>query len=186
MSDRKLLLRIYGPQFEHLIDRDHELQVLRRLGKRNIGPRVLGTFKNGRFEQYLHARTLTTRDLRIPETSIQIAKRMRELHEGIDLLPEERDAGPGVWRNWDKWVNRCEKTVTWLDSEIIADNNESKSTKEPWRKRGFVCGVPWETFRGMVDRYRKWLAATFGGMEEITRRLIFAHNDVSFLLLLQL
>ncbi|KDB20433.1 hypothetical protein H109_07629 [Trichophyton interdigitale MR816] len=182
----KLLLRIYGPQVEHLIDREHELQVLRRLGKRNIGPRVLGTFKNGRFEQYLHARTLTTRDLRIPETSIQIAKRMRELHEGIDLLPEERDGGPGLWKNWDKWVNRCEKVTTWLDSEILADHNEGKSAKEPWRKRGFVCGVPWETFRGMVDRYRQWLAASFGGMEEITRRLIFAHNDTQYGNLLRL
>lgn len=104
---------------------------------------------------------------------------MRELHEGIDLLPEERDGGPGLWKNWDKWVNRCEKVTTWLDSEILADHNEGKSAKEPWRKRGFVCGVPWETFRGMVDRYRQWLAASFGGMEEITRRLIFAHNDVS-------
>ncbi|DAA74104.1 TPA_exp: putative Choline kinase [Trichophyton benhamiae CBS 112371] len=182
----KLLLRIYGPQVEHLIDREHELQVLRRLGKRNIGPRVLGTFKNGRFEQYLHARTLTTRDLRIPETSIQIAKRMRELHEGIDLLPEEREGGPGLWKNWDKWVHRCEKVTTWLDSEILADHNEGKSAKEPWRKRGFVCGVPWETFRGMVDRYRQWLAASFGGMEEITRRLIFAHNDTQYGNLLRL
>ncbi|EFR04116.1 choline kinase [Nannizzia gypsea CBS 118893] len=182
----KLLLRIYGPQVEHLIDREHELQVLRRLGKRNIGPRVLGTFKNGRFEQYLHARTLTTRDLRIPETSIQIAKRMRELHEGIDLLPEERDAGPGLWKNWDKWVNRCEKVITWLDSEILADHNEGKSAKEPWRKRGFVCGVPWQTFQSMVDRYRQWLVVSFGGIEEITRRLIFAHNDTQYGNLLRL
>ncbi|KAK2855529.1 hypothetical protein FQN49_005096, partial [Arthroderma sp. PD_2] len=182
----KLLLRIYGPQVEHLIDREHELQVLRRLGKRNIGPRVLGTFKNGRFEQYLHARTLTTRDLRVPETSIQIAKRMRELHEGIDLLPEEREAGPGLWKNWDKWVNRCEKVITWLDNEILADHNEGKAMKEPWRQRGFVCGVPWATFRGMVDSYRKWLAASFGGVDEITRRLIFAHNDTQYGNLLRL
>ncbi|KAF3481154.1 choline kinase [Arthroderma uncinatum] len=182
----KLLLRIYGPQVEHLIDREHELQVLRRLGKRNIGPRVLGTFKNGRFEQYLHARTLTTRDLRVPETSIQIAKRMRELHEGIELLPEEREAGPGLWKNWDKWVNRCEKVITWLDNEILADHNEGKAMKEPWRQRGFVCGVPWATFRSMVDSYRQWLAASFGGVEEITRRLIFAHNDTQYGNLLRL
>ncbi|KAM5439371.1 hypothetical protein MferCBS31731_004795 [Microsporum ferrugineum] len=185
-SPPKLLLRIYGPQVEHLIDREHELQVLRRLGKRNIGPRVLGTFKNGRFEQYLHARTLTTRDLRIPETSIQIAKRMRELHEGIDLLPEEREGGPGLWKNWDKWVNRCEKVTTWLDSEILADYNEDKAMKEPWRKRGFVCGVPWETFRSMVDSYRQWLAASCGGDDEIARRLIFAHNDTQYGNLLRL
>ncbi|OBT52549.1 hypothetical protein VE04_07752, partial [Pseudogymnoascus sp. 24MN13] len=48
--------------------------------------------------------TLTPKDLRDPETSKQIAKRMRELHDGIELLETERDEGPFVWRNWDKWV----------------------------------------------------------------------------------
>lgn len=40
----KVLLRIYGPQVEHLIDREIELGVLRRLARKKIGPRLLGTF----------------------------------------------------------------------------------------------------------------------------------------------
>lgn len=69
----KLLLRIYGPQVEHLIDRESELSILRRLAKKSIGPRLLGTFKNGRFEEFLYAHTLTPEDMRIPDTSKQIA-----------------------------------------------------------------------------------------------------------------
>jgi choline kinase len=88
------LLRIYGPQVEHLIDREYELQTLRRLRRKNIGPSVLGTFNNGRFEEFLHAQPLTPWDLHIPETSTQIAKRMRELHDGIELLEDERKGGP--------------------------------------------------------------------------------------------
>lgn len=176
---RKLLLRIYGPQVEHLIDRENELQILRRLGRKNIGPRVLGTFNNGRFEEYFEARPLTPRDLRNPETSRHIAKRMKELHEGIELLREEREGGPMVLKNWDKWVDRCEQVINWLDKEIQSEHNDVKAQSEPWRRRGFVCGVPWPMFRKAVDDYRKWLVAGCGGTQGIKRQLVFAHNDVS-------
>ncbi|OAX81097.1 hypothetical protein ACJ72_04564 [Emergomyces africanus] len=182
----QLLLRIYGPQVEHLIDRESELQILRRLGRRNIGPRVLGTFNNGRFEQYFHAKTLTPRDLRNPETSKQIAKRMRELHDGIDLLPEERASGPFIWKNWDKWVERCEQVASWLDNEIMSPLNQSKLEKESWRRQGFVCGTPWPKFRKMVESYRKWLNTRYGGVAEINRQLVFAHNDTQYGNLLRL
>ncbi|KAJ6069984.1 hypothetical protein N7499_011871 [Penicillium canescens] len=176
----KLLLRIYGPQVEHLIDREKELQILRRLGRKNIGPRVLGTFKNGRFEQFLEARTLTAKDLRIPETAKHIAKRMRELHDGIELLKEEREGGPKVFQDYDKWVDHCEKLTTWLDKEVQSPENEAKAATESWRRRGYVFGVPWAMFRKAVEKYRTWLVATCGGMEEIKRQLVFAHNDTQY------
>ena len=164
---------------EHLIDRENELQILRRLGKKHIGPRVLGTFNNGRFEEFFHARTLTPVDLRIPETSKQIAKRMRELHEGIELLEEEREGGPSVFNNWDKWVDRCEQVISWLDKEILSPENERKAQYEPWRRRGFVCWVPWPVFRKAVENYREWLVASCGGSQGVAQQLVFAHNDVS-------
>lgn len=174
----KLLLRIYGPQVDHLIDREKELQILRRLGRKNIGPRVLGTFLNGRFEEFFEARPLTPRELRLPETAKQIAKRMRELHDGIELLEEEREGGPVIFKNWDKWVDRCEQVTTWLDKELQSPQNDAKAAAEPWRRRGYVCGVPWEIFRKAVDNYRVWLIASCGGINEIKRQLVFAHNDV--------
>ncbi|CAO2652611.1 Nn.00g008940.m01.CDS01 [Neocucurbitaria sp. VM-36] len=176
----KLLLRIYGPQVDHLIDRESELQILTRLARKRIGPRLLGTFQNGRFEEFLHAQPLTAKELRIPETSIQIAKRMRELHEGIDLLKHEREAGPFVWQNWDKWVDRCEQIVTWLDQQIVESTQESTlSAADRWKKRGFVCGVKWPIFRQTIEKYRAWLENQYGGLEKINERMIFAHNDAS-------
>lgn len=180
--NRKLLLRIYGPQVEHLIDRDAELQILRRLARKRIGPRLLGTFNNGRFEEFFNAQTLTFDDLRVPETSKQIAKRMRELHEGIELLRSEREGGPFVWKNWDKWVNRCEQIVTWLDQQVREGNDgRTLPSSEAWKKRGYVCGVEWPIFRRMIEKYRKWLEEHYGGLQSINQRLVFAHNDVSFL-----
>ncbi|KAF2034094.1 kinase-like protein [Setomelanomma holmii] len=177
----KLLLRIYGPQVEHLIDRESELKILQRLARKRIGPRLLGTFTNGRFEEFLHAKALTAKDLRQTDTSKQIAKRMRELHEGIDLLKEEREAGPFVWQNWDKWVQRCEQVVTWLDQQILECAQDSlQNPADKWKKRGFVCGVEWPVFRATIEKYRKWLEDQYGGVDKINERLVFAHNDTQY------
>ncbi|QSZ34640.1 hypothetical protein DSL72_007494 [Monilinia vaccinii-corymbosi] len=176
----KLLLRIYGPQVEHLIDREAELSILRRLARKKIGPRMLGTFRNGRFEEFFNAQTLTAQDLRIPDTSKKIAKRMRELHDGVELLQEEREEGPFVWRNWDKWVDRCEKIITYLDKQILEGDSSRSIRGENWRDRGLVCGVEWPVFRGAVEKYRKWLEKSYGGSQGLSRRLVFAHNDTQY------
>ena len=177
----KLLLRIYGPQVGHLIDREAELAILRRLCRQKIGPTLLGTFQNGRFEEFLHAKPLTPDDLRCPDTSRQIAKRMRELHEGIELLNQERDDGPFVWRNWDKWVQRVEQVVQWLDCQIMQLEPGAKpSGPSAWKRRGFICGVPWKQFRDMVEKYRKWLYAKYGGPRQVREQLVFAHNDTQY------
>ncbi|KAL8675578.1 MAG: hypothetical protein Q9168_000090 [Polycauliona sp. 1 TL-2023] len=172
---------------EHLIDRDNELQILRRLARKRIGPRMLGTFTNGRFEEFFNAQTLTAKDLRIPETSKQIAKRMRELHEGIELLQDERDAGSFVWRNWDSWVGRCGDVISWLDGKIIAGQQGTgvKGTNA-WKQRGLVCGVEWPVFRKTVERYRTWLDDQCGGSDAVKDRLVFAHNDTQYGNLLRL
>lgn len=140
----------------------------------------MGTFTNGRFEQFYNAHTLTAADLRIPETSKQIAKRMRELHDGVELLEDERESGPYVWQNWDKWVERCEEVISWLDGQIKSGAQETvKSRSEMWKKRGFVCGVEWADFRKTVEQYRRWLTEQYGDTAKIKQDLVFAHNDVS-------
>jgi len=177
----KLLLRIYGPQVEHLIDREAELAILRRLAKKHIGPRLLGTFANGRFEEYFNAKALTPEDLRNPDTSRQIAKRMRELHDGIELLGHERDDGPFVWRNWDKWVLRAEEIVLWLDAQVQKlEPGVRPSGSEAWKRRGLICGVPWSKFRETVDKYRVWLNDQYGGSSKVREQLVFAHNDTQY------
>jgi len=176
---QKLLLRIYGPQVEHLIDRENELGILRRLARKKIGPRLLGTFRNGRFEEFFDSTTLTAADLRVPETSKQIAKRMRELHDGIELLEQERQDGPSVWRNWDKWVERCELVIKYLDDQILSGKaGPVRSKSEAWKARGLICGVEWPVFRGVIEKYRQFLMEHYGGAAEVRKQLVFAHNDV--------
>ena len=177
----QLLLRIYGPQVEHLINRNDELAILRRLARKHIGPRMLGTFSNGRFEEYLHARTLEAQDLRIPETSKQIAKRMRELHDGIELLDEEVDAGPKILLNWDDWVDRCEKVICWLDEQVRrAESDSEPKPKATYTRLGLVCGLEWPLFRQTYDKYRSRLLKESGGESGIRKKMVFAHNDTQY------
>ena len=106
---------------------------------------------------------------------------MRELHDGVELLGKEREAGAFVWQNWDKWVDRCEEAITWLDSQILMGKQGLvRSQSEKWKKRGLVCGVEWATFRATVERYRRWLNQQYGGAAGIKQQLVFAHNDVNF------
>ena len=174
----KLLLRIYGPQVGHLIDRESELAILRRLARQRIGPRMFGTFRNGRFEEYLNAKPLSPDELRDPKVSAQIAKRMRELHDGIELLDSERTAGPFVWQNWDKWVARVERVVMWLDEQVEkVEPGDKPSGDDAWKRRGYICGAPWKEFRAMVDKYRAWLQSQYTDDAHLRAKLVFAHND---------
>lgn len=76
-----LLLRIYGPSSGSLISRRVELHILHTLSSEyGIGPRVLGTFANGRVEEYFHSRALHKEEMRDPRISRWIGRRMRELH----------------------------------------------------------------------------------------------------------
>ncbi|KAI0204275.1 kinase-like protein [Astrocystis sublimbata] len=177
----KLLLRVYGPQVEHIIDRENELSVLRRLARKKIGPRLLGTFANGRFEQYLNAITLTADDLKDPDTSKSIAKRMRELHDGMELLEDEKDGGPAVLKNWDSWLERISQAISFLDAKLLEGSSASvRNTADAWKDYGFICGTDWPTFKAMFDKYRQHLFDRYGGANVVRDQLVFCHNDTQY------
>ena len=94
-----LLLRIYGPSSGSLISRKTELHILHTLSSDyQIGPRVLGTFSNGRVEEYFHSRALHKEEMRDSKVSKSIGRRMRELHT-VDLgrmqVPDSPTSGSG-------------------------------------------------------------------------------------------
>ncbi|KAF3933571.1 hypothetical protein ABW19_dt0204304 [Dactylella cylindrospora] len=163
---KPLLLRIYGPQVGHLIDRDTELNILRRLAKQKVGPTLLGTFDNGRFEEFFDAITLTREDIRLPDVSRRIGRRLRDLHDHIPLLNTERADGANVWKNWDKWVGR--------GSGVMKELQKRKPGKK-------LLVTSWERIREVVEvRYRPWLDKKYGGVEEINKQLVFCHNDTQY------
>lgn len=110
-----LLLRVYGPSTETLIARDEELRILHTLSSQyHLGPRVEGTFENGRLEQFFDSRALTAAEIRDPTMSSSIACRMRELHS-VDLHSLGYEQGvegePTVWKCVRDWVHHAREVA---------------------------------------------------------------------------
>ncbi|KAH3676268.1 hypothetical protein WICMUC_002145 [Wickerhamomyces mucosus] len=158
-----LLLRIYGPNIETIIDRDYELKTLVRLSKRHIGPRLFGCFTNGRIEQYLdNAITLTKQDIMNKKTSARIARRMKELHDGIRLSFKERQNGPSVWKNIKNW-------------EILAGNLIKSNQLDELE----IFRMSFSKFREIIQKYQEWLYARYPGTS-LLESLVFCHNDTQY------
>lgn len=110
-----LLLRIYGPSSDALISREEELRILHVLCTQyGLGPRIYGTFGNGRVEQFFPSRALKADELRDPVVSRAIGRRMRELHS-VDLKALGYDEGSRaeavVWKCLREWVVLAEEVM---------------------------------------------------------------------------
>lgn len=156
-----LLLRVYGPNVDSIIDRDYELQILARLSIHNIGPSLYGCFLNGRFEQFLdNSQTLTKENIRDWKTSQRIARRMKELHVGVPLTKNERKSSPIVWTRIENWMSKIEKSGWCIDGSNI---------------RRVLLVDSWKKFKEIVLKYRCWLNEFEPHVD-----LVFCHNDTQY------
>jgi choline kinase len=142
---KTLLLRIYGPHSSALINRAAELRVLYVLSSRyRIGPRVYGTFRNGRVEEYFESEPLTALELRDPQISRWIAVRMSELHrvdvrkvvdpvEWADPLDGTRGE-LGVKRNVRSWIPPAREVLKLVRDEAYKKEVDVDLFVEQWNK----------------------------------------------------
>ncbi|KAF7306623.1 Choline kinase [Mycena indigotica] len=168
---RTVLLRIYGPSSGSLISRVRELNTLHILSSQyHIGPRVYGTFENGRIEEYFESTTLSAADLRNPKISRWIGARMAELHsvdvEAIEgTSPDTRGEGNG----WEIAVKKNIKSWIIPARDVLALPLVSDSLRKEFDLDGFM--QTWE-------RYSHWLASV-DDVHKGSRR-VFAHNDTQY------
>ncbi|KAG8053144.1 hypothetical protein GUJ93_ZPchr0001g29434 [Zizania palustris] len=100
---RKVLVRIYGHGVEVFFDRDDEVRTFECMSHHGQGPRLLGRFPNGRIEEFINARTLSAADLRDPEISSLIAKKLREFHD-LDM-PGPKNVS--LWQRLRRWLEQA-------------------------------------------------------------------------------
>ncbi|KAG2171808.1 hypothetical protein INT43_008188 [Umbelopsis isabellina] len=120
----RVLLRIYGVGVDEILHRDKEIAWLKLLSQMNIGPQLLGTFGNGRLEQFLKSETLTQPEIRDPAISEVIAGRIGELHSIVETFPPtktERE-NPEIWYNVQKWYPMAVRAL----AEIYKRKPESR------------------------------------------------------------
>ncbi|KAH7366277.1 hypothetical protein KP509_18G070700 [Ceratopteris richardii] len=116
-NQRKVVLvRIYGNGVDNFFDREDEIQTFEAMSKAGHGPRLLARFSTGRIEEFLHARTLTAKDLRDPDVSARIAVKLREFHQLP--IPGEREAR--IWKRLMDWLREALSMCT--DEHIVEFN----------------------------------------------------------------
>ncbi|RDB28433.1 putative choline kinase [Hypsizygus marmoreus] len=179
-SSRKpytILLRIYGLSSGSLISRPRELHILHILSSRyRIGPRVYGTFENGRIEEYFESTTLTPSDIRDPTISRWIGARMAELHS-VDIEAVERTS-PLTRGEGNGWEIGAKKNVkSWLPpaEEVLSLPSVANTVRSE---------LDLQTFKGEWKKYMDWLS-TVEDVHNGSRR-VFAHNDAQYGNLLRL
>jgi choline kinase len=182
----KLLLRIYGAHVEALIDRTHELAMLKRLSRHYIGPLLLGTFTNGRFEQWLDSHTLERNEMRDPNLSCSIARRMRELHDAVKLSHSEKRSAPGVWTSLDKWLPRAREIIAQRRKKVTGRLSD-KNLPALVNRKGFenkcwggnlILAQKWQMFELTLGRYRLFMEEQYPPAV-LKHTLAFCHNDVT-------
>ncbi|KAF8924880.1 kinase-like domain-containing protein [Dissophora ornata] len=159
-TPRKVLLRVYGVGLESLISREEELQWLQNLSTMQIGPSLLGIFKNGRFEEYVESTTLTKEDIRHPRTSRHIAHRMCELHNIVNVFPPPEDCIPQSQANIARWIPLAREAI------------EKICAKDP-AKRAVMDEFDFEKLLVEIDEVHRELT-------EVHSPLVFAHNDTQY------
>jgi len=173
-SAQTLLLRVYGPSSGTLISRTRELHTLHTISSRyNIGPRIYGTFENGRIEEYFDSLALTASSIRDPQISRWIAVRMAELHS-VDIAimddiagnTHEDTHGFEIISNIKLWLSHAEDVLKLPGiSDSLRHEFDLPRFKEEWQK---------------------YLAWTLGKHPTFGRRRVFAHNDAQYGNLLRL
>lgn len=170
-SLKTLLLRIYGPSSSQLISRPRELHTLHILSSRyRIGPRLYGTFENGRVEEYFESAALTAAEMRDPIISSWIGSRMAELHCVDVALIEETSLGAQGER--PEWEIAARKNVRgWLPSAREVLRLPSVSDE-------FKSALDLDRFVEDWDRYMAWLSNWEGS--NCASKRVFAHNDTQY------
>ncbi|KAF9452547.1 protein kinase subdomain-containing protein PKL/CAK/ChoK [Macrolepiota fuliginosa MF-IS2] len=163
-----VLLRVYGPSSGSLISRPRELHALHILSsKYHIGPRIYGTFENGRIEEYFESTTLVAQDIRDPQISQWIGARMAEFHSvDIDVVEGE---------SWE--LGATKNVRSWLAParDILVLPSLPEDIKRELDLDDFC--LAW-------DRYSRWLCKV-DDVHSGSKR-VFAHNDAQYGNLLRL
>ncbi|KAF8758972.1 Choline/ethanolamine kinase [Rhizoctonia solani] len=129
-----------------------ELHTLHLLSSNyRIGPRVYGTFQNGRVEEWFDSDTLKKEDMRDAK-SRWIAMRMRELHsvDVLGIVGVSWNGQESLYKNIVSWQGAAQETLVMLEAK------ERKGEIPP-----DMFGTKWES--------------EFGRSE-----MVFAHNDAQY------
>lgn len=141
-----------------------------------IGPRVFGTFENGRIEEFFDSTPLTAAQLRDPVISSWIGARMAELHQvDIEAIEETTADARGEGKGWE--IAARKNVRNWLPAarEVLQLPSVDPSYRAVLDFDRF--GEEWKAY---MDYTIEW-ERVYGASQRV-----FAHNDAQYGNLLRL
>ncbi|EFX01328.1 choline/ethanolamine kinase [Grosmannia clavigera kw1407] len=163
-QDREaILLRAYGPGTDVIIDRQREAQNHELLMRHGLAPELLARFENGMLYRFVRGAVTRPDDMRRPDVSLAIARRLAQWHAIVPCVAGEEETGqvdlpvalpdklrPNLWTVMQKWI-RALPTAT--------DGQKQR--------------------RALLQRELATLAADLGPRPGLGRDgLVFAHTDL--------
>lgn len=162
-----ILLRAYGNGTDVLIDRQREAQNHELLMHYGLAPQLLARFENGMLYRFIRGTVTRPEDMRHPEISLAIGRRLAQWHAVVPCTPtthansgpgEAQEGGvavpgkpsPNIWTVMHKWIAAL------------------PTTTEAQQKR-----------HALLQAELKTLIADFGPRPGLgDNGLVFAHNDL--------
>lgn len=158
-----------------------------------LGPALLGTFLNGRIEEFFPSRALTANELRDPEISRWIGRRMAELHTAdLNLLtPHTKGVAngerePTVLSSIRDWLGPAREIVNVLERvQREGETGPRVGTGDMGGRpelRGWVEAFNIDQLEREVEAYKKWLKRYEAGevFDGKKWRMVFARESLPF------
>ncbi|KAJ7956668.1 Choline/Ethanolamine kinase [Quillaja saponaria] len=117
-EDVSVIVRLYGPNTEYVINRERELLAIKYLSAAGFGAKLLGVFENGTVQAFITARTLTPLDMRNPKLAAEIAKQLQKFHQVEIPCSKE----PQLWNDIHKFFDKA--------SSLEFDDSEKQKVNE--------------------------------------------------------
>lgn len=161
-----LLLRLYGDGSEMFFKRETEIAIFEFLSECGLGPRMLGTFVGGRFEEFLDADVLTAEQMRSQATSRAIARAMARLHAVAVTARDRMPQLPG--QSPDK---------SSLTARLLTWRGKAMQLTDQWTAAGKSTG--------RIDAQKLFdeVMMLADILERQPTNVVFCHNDVRSLAL---
>lgn len=154
-ADQPVLVRIYGPRTELVIDRSKENDVVDVLSGNGEGPKIFGRFANGRLESWLCGRSLSPPQMREPHLSALIAATLSRLHR--QEMPFAREAVIArVLRSWAAIAAQVSFETEPLKQQLL---DALRLPEQIAATESYIAGVQ---------------SSPFGAASPV----VFAHNDL--------
>jgi thiamine kinase-like enzyme len=164
MDHHRLLIRIYGLNTDKFFPREREIEVFCKLSEKGFGPKLLGLFKQGRFEEFLEVEQLTKNDLRDETTMRQIAEQMCKMHHFTQYFKQET---PEETSSYHLQSELWDILEDWRIKAIEA----CKMIFHPDKVR-YIQQLPLQTLPETLAKLRDRIG-------KISCHVCFCHNDVS-------